>query len=200
MSFMQADGNGSGDTNTNAGDNQNQMEGLEAGGNIEQSNEIHQHYHESNGGTSIPDPNAQNSWIELCEWVANLPISEAKILSTLVGSGGLGILAILMIVTPWDGLAVDPSQYRLLFSIGIPSALLLGFAVAYVETDTQAQCPECDQRFALRTENVIKTDRTPRENGPDVIHGEREVECRNCEYTETRNETWSPQEFSNLQS
>lgn len=200
MTFMQTDGNDLGHTNTNTGDNQNQMDNLAAGGNIKQSNEIHQHYHLSEGGTVISDPNSQNFWIDVCEWVASLPISETKILGTLVGTGSIGIMAMLGLTTPWNGLAVDPSQYQLLFGIGFVSVIFLGFAVGYVETDTQACCPSCNERFALRPVEVRKTDRTMRENGQDIIHGERDMECRNCGFEETQTDTWSPEEFAKLQS
>lgn len=195
---MKSDGVMESTTNTNQGDNQNAMDNLAAGGDIEQTNEIHQHYHERSGGTVISDPSAQNFWIDVCERVANLPISETKILATLFGSGTVGMLALMGLVSPWNGLTIDPSQYSLVFSIGLGSAVFLGFAVGYAQTDDQSQCPECGQRFALRATEVRKTGRTECANGPDTIHGKRDMRCRNCGFEVTRTDTWSPNEFAKL--
>ena len=197
---MQADGNDSGKTNTNMGNNQNQMDSLAAGGNIEQSNEIHQHYHRGKDGTVISDPNSQNFWIDVCEWVASLPISEFKLLSSFLGTGGIGLLGFIWMINPMYGPSVDPSQSQLLFGAGFVSTILLAFPIAYMQTDTQARCPSCDERFALRPVEIRKTDRTMRENGQDIIHGERDMECRNCGFEETQTDTWSAEEFAKLQS
>lgn len=182
----------------NEGDSQNEMENVEAGRDIEQKNEIHQHHRENSNVTVIPDPNAQNFWIDVCETVANLPISETKILGTLVGSGSLGILAMLAISSPWNGMSVNPFHFDLLFGLGFVSSLFIGFVVGYVNTDTDSRCPECDKRFAVRPIEVRKTDTTERENGPNIIHGEVDRECRNCDFEETLPETWTPDEFVNL--
>ncbi|WP_152421849.1 hypothetical protein [Halorubrum saccharovorum] len=195
---MQSNGNDSGNANANTGDNQNQMDNLAAGGNIEQSNEIHQHYHQSEGGTVISDPNSQNFWIDVCEWVANLPISEFKLLSPLLGTGSIGFLAFIWMINPMYGPSVDTSQSQLLIGIGFVSAILLAFPIAYLQTDTQARCPRCDERFAFRPMEIRKTGRTMRENAQDIIHGERDMDCRNCGFEETQTDTWSPEEFAKL--
>ena len=189
-----------GDRNTNTGYNQSQMDNIQADGDIVQTIENTQDYRDNSGGTPIKDPNAQNFWINVCELIAELPISDTKIVMGLTGSGGLGILAMIVVASPLSGYAVSLSQWGLPMLIGIPSAIFLGLAAFYVQTDEESKCPECEERFALRTEDVRKTGRTPRENGVDIIHGERDVKCRNCEFEEIRNESWSPEELSNNQS
>lgn len=185
---------------SNQGDNQNKMENLEAGGDIKQKSEINQKVSETDEGTVIPDPTSRNLWIDICETIANLPISEAKILRASYGFGSLGLLAVLVLTSPWNGLSVDFIQLDLLIGLTFVSSLLLGFAHSFVTTDNGSQCPECGERFAVRTKLVRKTDRTVRENRPDIIHGKRERACRNCEFQETRPDTWTPDEFDNLQS
>jgi len=174
------------------------MERVKAEGDVTQNNEIHQ---DGGGETVIRDPNNQNGWVDFCERIANLPVSETKLVGTMVGGGGLGTIAALgWLLSPWNGLWGQIPTTQPPFALLIGSGFLLGLGIAYVQTDEESECPICGARFAYRTSKVLKTGRTEVDSGTDVIHGKREKECNKCGHSDVEPDDWTPAEFRKLTS
>jgi hypothetical protein len=181
--------------NVNHGDNEGRMERVSAGGDVTQQIEIGQSA-TSGGSVEVSDPNNQNRWISACEQIAQLPLSEPQTRLGLFGGGAISwVLAVLLALTPWNGLwnGVQSVQFPIL--LGTAGTILLGFGFAYRKAVDIAACPECGAEFAMYTTAVRKKDRTEISNGNDVIHGERDRECAECGHTETENEEWTPGDF-----
>lgn len=196
----QSSSDGSIPANSHKGDNQNSMKNVEAGESITQRNEIHQHNNVSEGGAVIRDPNDQNGWVNCCESLSQLPYFESVVVPSFLGSGGLGFVGStlwIMMQAPWNGLIGGVPSIQTPFLLIIASAALMGIPLAYLQTDKESQCPKCGERFALRTMEVRKTEETETDTGT-VIHGERDIKCHNCGYSESVPVDWAPQEFDSL--
>lgn len=181
---------------SNSVDNQTSMENVEAEGDVQVNQEFNQSV--SNGGTVIRDPNNQNAWIEFCEMVSNLPISEDKLVFSAIGTGGVGtMVGFVWLFYVSDVASMNYSAINTPLILTAVFAALLVFGIAYVKTDEGSQCPKCGERFALRTPDggVRKTGRTEVENGSDIIHGKRERECRVCGYSYTETAEWPAEKF-----
>lgn len=128
----------------------------------------------------VQDPFRLNERAAFAQWaISLLPVNQQSVDLLAVPSLVSGVVGVVLSLTTLTG----QSPYPLVsFTIANPqSVFVLSIAVTviaggYIDVRRQAECPECNTPFGLRTEETNRYDLS----NPDEKRGEKVLECTEC--------------------